>query len=331
VGDVRLPGLLGRALGDLTAEFVAAGAGRDGVPSAPMWFGILRTIPTDGDVAYRDLPALSRLSKRAVRQLVGAAQRAGWIEVVRGTTAQGTIRLSPSGGRAAATWAALVDETERRWSKRVGAEPERLHAALAALVGRLDLELPHYPLSYGSADFSVTGGTFRPSQAGPPRIPAHGQDWSPVVREEGDTGSALTLTPLLSQLVVAFAIDYAEGGTHPFVVVDALVRGFGTNNTVPVKALPAVLGVTGGGKSGLERHGVIAVRPDPTDKRLKLAHLLATGQEARDNHAELVSTIDSGWEARFGSASVAALRDALERMSLDPVLPDAVMATYVQS
>lgn len=78
MGEVPLSGLLARALGDLTAEFVAGGAGQAGVPSTAMWFGFLRTILLQPRVSREELPALTRLSKRAVRQLAGRpSARAG--------------------------------------------------------------------------------------------------------------------------------------------------------------------------------------------------------------------------------------------------------------
>ena len=205
----------------------------------------------------------TRLSKRAVRQLVGAATRSHWIEVRSGTGVQAALGLTGSGRKAAARWAATADATECRWCERVGADPGSLRTVLAALVGQLDLELPHYPISYGSADSRVTGGRFRPAQAGPPRLPAHGQDWAPVLRGDGDTVSGLTLTALLSQLLVAFMVDYADAGGGALVVAEGLARGFAKRNNVPVNDVPAVLGVNGSGRSGLERHGLVTVRPDP--------------------------------------------------------------------
>jgi hypothetical protein len=275
----------------------------------------------------------TRLSKRAVRQLVGAATRSRWIEVRSGTGVQAALGLTGSGQKAAARWAATADATERRWCERVGADPGRIRAALATVVGQLNLELPHYPISYGSADFRVTGGRFRPAQAGPPRLPAHGQDWAPVLRGDGDTVSMLTLTALLSQLLVAFMVDYGDAGGGALVVAESLVRRFGIKNTAPINDLPSVLGVSGSGKSGFERHGLVAVRPDPDDRPIKVAHLSLRGQRARDAYAVLVGNVESDWTARFSASAIATVRNALESSlpAIDPALPDALIATYVRS
>jgi hypothetical protein len=297
-----------------------------------MWFGLLRTIPSGG-VEQRELPALSRLSKRAVRQMVGAATRLGWIETLSGAGQHATLGLTPFGQEAATRWAKMSDVAERRWSTRVDAEGAALRAALARLVGQFDLELPHYPISYGSADFSVTGGSFRSGQLGPPRIPAHGQDWAPVVRADGDTTTGLGLTALLSRLLVAFAIDYTEAGGAALVIVEGLVRGFGTKNTVPMKKLPPVLGVNGLGKSALERHGVVSIGPDPNNARGRLAHLSTLGQRVRDQYDGVVHDVESDWADRFGRSNVATIRHTLETMlpAFHPGHPDALVATYVPS
>lgn len=335
MGDVPLSGLLARALGDLTAEFAAEGAGREGVPSAPMWFGFLRTVLLRPPVTRRELPALTRLSKRAVTQLAGASVRGGWVEEISGTGVNTTLGPTDAGRAAARWWVAIADETERRWCRRVGAEPSALRETLAAIVGRLALEWPQYPISYGG-DLRVTGGRFRPGQPGPPRIPAHGQDWAPVIRGHGDTVSALGLTALLSQLLVAFSADYEDVAGAALVTAEGLVRGFGTGDAVPMGALPPVLGVNGsgsGGLPGLERHGIVSVRPHPARPHEKVAHLTARGQGIRDAYAGLVAGVESDWRARYGVSRVAAVRGRLEDLlpAFDPGLADALIASVVRS
>jgi hypothetical protein len=241
VRSVPQSGLLARTLGDLTSALVADGAGRGRMPSVPMWFGLLRAIPLKSAVAQRGMPVHTRLSKRAVRQLVGAARRSGWVEVRGGPGVQAELGLTGSGRKAASGWAAMAEATAYRWSERVGADPGDLRGVLAGLVAQLDLEFPHYPISYGSADFSVTGGRFQAGQVGPPRVPAHGQDWVPVRREVGDTVSTLTVTALLSQLLVAFMVDYAEAGGGALVVAEGLVRGFGVKDALPMNEVPPSL------------------------------------------------------------------------------------------
>ena len=328
--DLPLPGLLSRALGDLTATFVAHGAGKGSLPSAPMWFGLLRAIPRTDAVAQRDLPALTRLSKRRVQNLVATSIRFGWVEVRNDTGVSRTVGLTAPGREAASAWTAMTDDVEPCWCRRVGVDLDAHHGTLGAIVAQFDLELPHYPISYGGSDPSVTGGRSRPAQAGPPRIPAHGHDWAPVVRGDGDTVRGLPLTALLSQLLVAFTIDYAEANGGVLVLVEGFVRGFGTRNAVPMKHLPAVLGVNGTGKSLLERHGFVSVKTNGKVKAIDVAHLNSKGQRERDMYRGLVRTVESDWASRLGATNILALRQSLEEMlpALDPTLPDALMATW---
>ena len=60
---------------------------------------------------------------------------------------------------------------------------------LEALVARLELEHPHFPVRYGGSDPSFTGGP--------------GVDWKPVPRESGSNVTGLPMTALLSQALVA--------------------------------------------------------------------------------------------------------------------------------
>ena len=134
----------------------------------------------DEGISVTDLPAAARVSRRAVQASLVLSRR-GWLEV----DATKVVRLTDSGRRVRDEYGERVAERERTWSADIRGSDE-LRDALAALVGRLDLELPHYPITYGSADPRATGGNARPAKAGPPRIPAHGTDWAPVLRANSD-------------------------------------------------------------------------------------------------------------------------------------------------
>ena len=64
---------------------------------------------------------------------------------------------------------------------------------LEALVSQLDFEHPHFPVPYGTADPRFTGGP--------------GVDWKPVPRQTDTMVRGLPMTALLSQALVAFAIE----------------------------------------------------------------------------------------------------------------------------
>jgi hypothetical protein len=333
VDELPLSALLARALGDLTDHVTRAPTASNRGPSVPLWFGVLRAVPPEG-VAQRDLPARARLSTRAIRQATRSAEGAGWISVGPEPSRSGPqVRLTAAGRRSGELWRSTIDATERRWATGLGpAGVGRLRGALESIVGLFDLELPHYPISYGSADSRVTGGHHHPGSPGSTLIPPHGQDWSPVVRSEGDFVSGLALVTLLGQALVGFTIDYEAHGPSSLLIAEGLTRGFADRDAAPLKSLPHVLGVSGSGRSGLERHGLVAVTAAGGKGLERLARLTPDGQRARDTYGRLVREVEAAWRRRYGATPVTALRSALEDIDsrLPPGLPHHVMVTTLR-
>lgn len=135
-----------------------------------------------GPVPSKELWRHARVSKRAMTTLRKAAVRRGLVaddgEVV-------TLVVDPP----AVTPAAC--------------------APLAELVSRFELDHPDFPVTYGTADQSFTGGP--------------GVDWKPVPREGGVAD--LPLSALLSQALVAFGIAYERAGAGPIMWAELLRRG----------------------------------------------------------------------------------------------------------
>jgi hypothetical protein len=80
------------------------------MPSVPMWFGLLRAIPVSGEVAQRELPVQTRLSKRAVRQPLHApvnTLNANWAYMTMAALAW-TLKA----------WSALLLPVTPRWAER---------------------------------------------------------------------------------------------------------------------------------------------------------------------------------------------------------------------
>ena len=75
----------------------------------------------------------------------------------------------------------------------------------------------------------------------------------------------------------------------------------------------------------LEELGWVERIPDPADRRAKLVRLTAQGQEVQGAARATFAEIEAEWAARIGKKKVAALRAALEELSLLPplVLPRA--------
>jgi hypothetical protein len=329
-----LSALLARALGDLTQEFNRTGADTDPLPSMPMWLGLLRALTPEG-VAGRNLPTRTRLSRRAIRQATRSAAGSGWILVDSDPGLSGPhVRLTSEGRRIGDECQPMIEALEQRWAARIGlASVGGLRRALESVVTQFELELPHYPISYGSADSRVTGGRYNQGNPGSPRIPPHGQDWSPVLRGEGDTMSSLGLVALVSQALVGFTIDFEAFGRGSLMVAEGLVRGFGDHNAVPLGTLPRHLGVNGSGRSGLERHRLVAVTAAGGSRHLdKLVRLTPAGQQTRDGYGRRVKEVEIDWGRLYGASTITALRNALEDIDprLIPDLPHHVMVTTLR-
>ena len=184
-----------------------------------------------------------------------------------------------------------------------------LRAPLVALVDRFELELPHYWVTYGTADPTVTGGRYRPGSDGPPRIPPHGADWEPVVRA-GKDASALSTTALVSQALCNFAIDY-ECIAAPLGWTILGLLPIDPKQGTPMKEVPPFAHLSGDGKSGLERHGVVKVGPKPE----QIATLSEIGQRSRAAYEPATAAVEDRWRDVYGEARVAKLRSALEKVA----------------
>ena len=302
--------LLSDALLALTTEYEEAGAGDDPPPSLILWSGLLRAV-TPEPILQRDLVREVRLSRRAVKAWLGGAQAWGYVEVTPSgiPRAGNVVQLTDKGRAAHEEWAAVESAASKAWHKRAGtAAAKELRAALEDLVARFGLELAHYPVGYGSADWSITGGNSRPAKPGPPRTPPHGADWSPVVRGEGDTVSHLPDSALLSQALTWFSIDSESVGSYPQVVIDILRRIPAAG--VPLKEQPPLAGATGDGKSGFERHGVLKVKADKSGA--KRVHLTPLAQRLLDAYEPGAAEIERRWREEYGAVVVDRLRSALE-------------------
>jgi DNA-binding MarR family transcriptional regulator len=75
----------------------------------------------------------------------------------------------------------------------------------------------------------------------------------------------------------------------------------------------------------LEELGWVERIPDPADRRAKLVRLTAQGQEVQSAARATFAEIEAEWGERIGKKKLAALRAALEELSLLPplVLPRA--------
>ncbi|MBM7788939.1 hypothetical protein [Tenggerimyces flavus] len=286
-----LSALLSQVLISLSLAFERAGSGKHPLPGLEVWSNLLRCVDDDG-LVEGDLPEATRLSKRAVRSRVGNAIRQGWLRVESGKPGTRNAHLRPTvqGQEVRQSWPGLTSDALAVWTDQAGTDAAALKASLRALVGKLELELPHFPASYGGVDWSVTGNG--------------GQDWRPVRRAAGDTTKDLELPALLSQALMAFTLEYeADAGIASCLALDANVIRFLGAEGRPVTVLPRQ---RRDGLDTIERHGFVERYDEGGTTYVRLT---VRGQEAHDTYAARLAAVEKAWDERY---DVAALRKALE-------------------
>jgi len=259
------------------------------MPPLHLWANLLRAV-NENPISLRALPAALRLSKRAVKSRITSASRCGWIEELRLGKGDVAVRLTTRGLKMAARWNSLQEAAEKRWRTNVGADAAaRLRSSIEAIMTLFPLEHPHYPAGYGAADASITGG--------------NGRDWKGVSRESGDTVSNLPLSALVSQTLVAFAMDYEERSPVALSLSTAVIK------RIPADGRPLDEFSDSAGVSALIRHGFLRVSGNGRSKTVFLTPRGLSVNEAYDGR---IRAVESGWRIRFGNESVTALRRVLE-------------------
>lgn len=164
-------------------------------------------------------------------------------------------------------------------------------------------------MSYGAADPSAIGGPFVQKAKKSDGLPAHGSDWKPVWRSDADTVAALPLTALLSQALMAFTIDYEDAFPWPLASTLTVLSHLSAEPQL-LSEVPEPHGITGNGKSLLERHLIIKVSRDPATGQRFVA-LTDRGIAVMHHHPGRLEAVEAAWTERFGRTVVSDLRDAL--------------------
>ncbi|HEX3462153.1 MAG TPA: MarR family winged helix-turn-helix transcriptional regulator [Acidimicrobiales bacterium] len=317
-----LPTLLSQALVAFTVEFdneaetrmahrtTTAGAATGGgrgvwLVSLAMWANFMQFVSEEG-IPFRDLEGPAKLTNLA------GLQRWGYITFEpdpadtrpKPPRADWVVRPTRSGRRAQRIWGPLAGEIERRWEQRFGSDGiARLRGSLESLIDQFDVPLPRYlPV--------VHHGMFT-------RVPPLG----PLMATTSERGSGFDLSVLLSQVLLAFTLDFERESKVSLVMcADALRLLDGEG--VRVRDLPRRAGVSKEGVAMmvgyLERRGFIVVERDPPDSRTNVARLTPKGEMALNTYRRLLEEIQARWTARFGTQEVAGLRADLEDLVGDP-------------
>jgi hypothetical protein len=289
IASATLPALLWTAFGGLERAYIREGAGADGMPLLDQWANLIRALNLAG-TDRRELPTIVRLSKRAVRSRISLATRNGWVEELKLTRGQTTVRLTALGSVVATRWRSLQHAAEERWRAEVGADrTSKLRASLEQITARLPLEHPQYPASYGAADASITGG--------------NGRDWKAVPRKSGSSFSDLALSALLSQALVAFAMNYEKRSPVALSLSAIVIK------RIPLEGRPLHGLGPSAGISALDRHGFVRLSGN---KGGEVIYLTRKGVAVRDAYNERIQAVEAEWRNGFGNGLVTALRLALE-------------------
>jgi hypothetical protein len=220
-----------------------------------------------------------------VRTRISAAVRRGWVERVKPGRAEETVRLTSRAFEMAARWREIQRTAEGKWQVQVGQRVSaKLRASLEDLVRAFPLEHPHYPASYGVADASITGG--------------NGVDWKPVPRTDASSFAGLPLSALVSQVMVAFAMQYEELSPVAFSLSTTLIRQISAEGRLS-EGLGRSLGL-----SALMRHDFVRITGSGSRQ---MVFLSPSGLKVYRAYETCIHMVEDGWRQQFGDHTVSSL------------------------
>jgi DNA-binding MarR family transcriptional regulator len=276
--------------------------------SLAMWENCMRFVGKNG-VTVRVLEELAHTTTN-----LNGMERWGYI-VVKPNPADTRLRpprgdwmicATPAGRKAQQVWRPLFGTIERRWQARFGRlEINQLRESLWAVISQTNVELPDSLPILGYGLFSK----------GPDR------EQSAPAGREGDAGSRLPLSALLSRVLLAFAIEFECESDLSLAMCANVVRVLDEKG-VRIRDLSRLSGVSKelikGSLAFLGKRGYLVLAPDPTTKGTKLARLTPKGREAQDAYHKRLGVIEKRWEACFGKVAVRKLRGSLECLVGEP-------------
>jgi DNA-binding MarR family transcriptional regulator len=299
-----------------TTNFGSTGGSRQGpwLVSLAMWSNCMQFVGEEG-VTVAELQRLARTGTN-----LDGMRRWGYISVEPAPTGSRAKRPRPDalirptlkGRKAQEIWRPLSGLIEERWQARFGkGEVGQLREALGTLISQIDVELPDCLPILGYGLFS------RGRHPGDERSFRTRDKNARQETDERSRSSHLPLPALLSQTLLAFAIDFERESDMSLAISANVLRVLGEQG-VQVRDLPLLSGVSKEAISmamGIlqERH-LAVIEPDPNGSRFNVIRLTSKGREAQDTYRQLLDVIEERWQARFGADTIRNLREALERL-----------------
>jgi hypothetical protein len=264
------------------------------VTSWVMWANFMRFVG-DG-IAVGELPAAAGIPKARTLSTLGGMERWRYVDIgddpgvrrdgygsARGLRAEAVVRLTPAGRAAEAIWRPLPGEIEGRWRERFGAGAvDELRLSLEEGVAQLDVGLPEYMPIVGGASWKAADA---------------------ITPGERDSSAPLPLPALLSQVLLAYTLDYETTSELALPLSANIVRVL-DGSGVSVKDLPLRAGVPKEGiamaLTFLTKNGFVAVEE-------KVARLTKKGRDAQESAPRLHGEV----EAATSTSRLTAALDAI--------------------
>jgi DNA-binding MarR family transcriptional regulator len=223
------------------------------------------------------------------------------------------VRPTRGGRKAQNVWRPLDGEIEQRWQARFGNdEIVKLRESLQTVRLQIGAALPHYLPVVAHEMFAV--------------IP-HLESRAPA-DPDGGVVSRLDLSALLSQVLLAFAIEFEQESKLSLPISANVLRVLNEKGE-RVGDLPRMAGVSKEAISMstglLEKRGYIAIEPDPASSRVKMARLIAKGLDAQAAYRRRLGVIDERWRSRFGRGDIGNLRESLECLVDEPAAQQSLL------
>jgi DNA-binding MarR family transcriptional regulator len=255
--------------------------------SLVIWLNLLQFV-ADGPVSFRTLAARALTAEAGITAWLGCLERWGVVELQpgkragfgsgRGIRADWPVRLTASGEAAVRIWPGLIPEIDARWSRRFGDDATTLRRSLEVIEQQIDLELPQ----------GLPVAILKLPDFGPRKSPAEG---------------GLPLPVLLSQVLLAFALDFERESQAPISLCANAIRVLG-DEPIPETDIPKRTGCSEETVGiGWQHKPYIIVERDPARGRGKFVRLSEAGVRAQQEYYIRTRDTEEEWKKRFGTAT----------------------------